>query len=343
MADAPGNLGWTGVRLWETTDPVLGGDETAVSNVPLNQLASRDLFLRSEIDEIKSALASQTNGGRLSISATNPTPTAFRQNSRIVYWLPYASSSVALWTGTIWEIYAIPSGGLQLSTAAWAAPQTRDVFVYWDGVSQSLNLETRTWANWRLLSERGYNLELFQGVWVLGSDRTRRYLGTVFNSPQSTLAQTGIHDDENITDLWNVNNQVEKTIGYVTDSSLFQVGYQTPRIAKGDGSATFDFFRLVTGLPNEIVEIHGISQNVNLTSAYYHLTWEGFDDRVASATTPKVFGVPQLTASDAYGIVRTTAIFRSRGTQVMYLLDARGVSGANPNVQIVRALAKWRY
>lgn len=345
MVDAPGNLGWGGVRLWEVTDPVQGGDATAVSNVPLNQLASRDQVNRDEIAELRSALAAQINGGRMTISASDPAPVPpFRANSKIVYWLPYSSNRIALWTGSAWEIFEIPLSGLQINTASWATPQTRDVFAYWDNVAGQIALETRIWANPNRIADRGYVIEDFQGVKVLQSNRTRRYLGCIYNSAQSTLATPGIHADQNMVDYWNVDNQIERVLVYATDETLVTIAHATPRIAKG--AMAFDFFRLVTGDPLQVIRMSGCGQLINGTSvnnAFYNLNFGAFNDRVSDPSAARVYAGTQITASANAGLVGTEAYFYAQGAQTLYLQDFKSATGADPRVQFVRAGMTWRY
>lgn len=332
----------------EVSDLALGGNETNSPNRQYKSLAQRDNFLLKELNELKSALASQTNGGRLSIDATNPTPNEFRRNSNIVYWLPYNSSQIALWDGTTWDVWQIPSGGLQVDTSAWAPPQTRDIFVYRNPVGGTLGLETRTWADYKNVSGRGYVIENFQGVPVLATDRSRRFLGCVFRSAQSTLGSPGIHDDLNIVDLWNVTNQVEKSLLFSTSTDTETVTYTTPRIAKavtGTGALNFDFFRLVSGNPNQPIQMFGIGQLVGAETggSFYGIEFAQFADRQSVSTTAPE-GVPiQINASTRQGLAVASCKVYNRGTQTYYIRDYRGTTGTAPSVSLVRGDCIWRY
>lgn len=344
MTDLSEDSIWNRVVRIETTDAALGGNETNQPNLANKQLANRDLFLFDQIAEIKSSLASSINGGRLTIDPVNPTLDVFRQNSKIVYWLPYKSRQIALWTGSAWDIFEIPSGGLQVDTQGWPTPQTRDIFVYYNSVTQAIALETRTWGDANQIANRGYVIENFQGVNVLQSDRTRRWIGCIYNSAQSTLGTPGIHEDANICDLWNVDNQVSRYMSFSTDNAVATISHTTPRIAKS--AFTFDFFRVVSGDPSQIIRMSAAGQLLNGTSTnsgFYSLRFSGFNDRVSSATAASVFTPNQISASANAGLVTNEGFAKNRGAQTIYLQDFRSGLGNDPTVQFVQSGMIWRY
>jgi hypothetical protein len=345
VVDLSENSVWIPVTRIETTDVALGGNETSQPNLSNKQLVDRTRFLLDQITQLQSALAAQTNGGRLTISSTNPTPLFNRQNSKIIYWLPYTSNQISLWDGAQWVIREIPVGGLQLDTSGWPTPQTRDIFAYWDDVADNIALATRIWGDPNLIANRGYNIENFQGVDVLESDRTRRYLGCAYNSAQSTLATPGIHDDYNIVDIWNRDNQRVKSLAFSLDSPVETVSHTTARIAKG--LLTESFFRLISGDPTQTFDVDALGQLINLTTvdnAFLALEFGGFNDRQSVATAARLFtGSMQLTAAINCGAVPSKGSFLNRGVQCIYLQDYRTSSGANPQLQYLRSSMSCRY
>ncbi len=94
-----------------------------------------------------------------------------------IYLLPYKGERIALYDGTVWSYHSLGANGISIDNAGLAKDQNYDVFVHDN--SGTLALELLIWTAHGAGSSTRTALGVQDGVYVRGSDDTRRYVGTV--------------------------------------------------------------------------------------------------------------------------------------------------------------------
>lgn len=146
-----------------------------------------------------------TNGGRLTLSSTEPVPTSDITAAGTLYWLPYKSDKIALFvTGLGWAVFTVPAAGVSLALTLTAA-QNYDVFGF--AGPGGLNLEVLAWSSHGAgTSTRATSIARQNGVQIKNGDPTRRFLGTIRSSGSNVC------EDSNANRyVWNAENKVVRT------------------------------------------------------------------------------------------------------------------------------------
>ena len=120
-----------------------------------------------------------TNGYRLTPDNADGIPSD--ASFTTLYAVPVRSNQICIWNGVAWQVYTA-SGTPSYTLAARTAGLPFDVFAA-PNVSTFL-LEV---VNWASASARSQALAKKDGVWVKGSDITRRYVGTVLPDSATTF------------------------------------------------------------------------------------------------------------------------------------------------------------
>lgn len=142
----------------------------------------------------------QVCNGRL--TGTSGNPDTDTNSTTTVYFTPYLGNFVALYTGSTWLAYTFTE--LSLSLSGLATSTNADIFLYVNaGV---LTLQYVAWTN---DSTRASAIALQDGIYVLGSDHTKRYLGTIRNiaSTPGTTTDTAAQRF-----IWNYYNRLDRAM-----------------------------------------------------------------------------------------------------------------------------------
>lgn len=143
-------------------------------------------------------LPAQMTSGRLTLSPTDPIPTADVASSPTLYLLPYQGNQILLYNGTSWVFHTIPPGGVSRDNTLLAANRVYDVFA--QEVGGAITLGVQIWTN---DTTRATPLAQQDGVYVNSLDATQLYLGSV-----RTNAATEYQDDNAGRWVWNYYNRV---------------------------------------------------------------------------------------------------------------------------------------
>ena len=251
MVDLSENLGWVPIPRTETADVLLGGDELNAPNFALVRAASRDKWLRDELEartgNDAAAIESFNNfrdigqasiaQGRLTLDSGNPLPGSDLSGEGTLYYTPFEGDLVSLWNSaeSRWDITEFTERSLSLS--GLAANANYDIFLY-DNLG-ALTLQPVIWANNGAgTSSRASAIVRRNGVWVKSADN-RRYLGTIRTRNISGQCD----DNQRNRFVWNAANRRPRAV-YLVDnvSHAYTAGYRAYR------ASTANRFQAVFGL-----------------------------------------------------------------------------------------------
>ena len=220
MVDLNSDLGWVGVTRVETTDVALGGNEINQPNLANKQLASRDKWIRDQLealvglgdttaqdsfDSFKTAGLASIAQGRLTLASGDPEAISDQLAATTLYYSPYVGDEISLWNATDsrWDVYQFTETYLSLSGLAQAT--NHDLFRYDSG--GSITLQAVPWTSSAAgSSSRSQAISRRNGVYVKTSDN-RRYLGTL-----RTRVTGQTEDSRQNRFLWNAANRIRKTL-----------------------------------------------------------------------------------------------------------------------------------
>ncbi len=290
----------------------------------------------------------QLAGGRLSASSSEPVPTTDITNTTL-YYLPYKSKEVSLWdsSSSAWSIANIGTGvsfsnaTLDLDGAAIDEDENYDVYLYDDSGTSRLGL-----MKWSGDTSRQTGKEPEQdsthGVYVLETDKEKRYLGTVRTILDSSVVK--FTDAEQRRFVWNVDNRVH-VVGLVNASSLWTLSYNQTSWRVFDNDATRWRLRQVVGLPQPIdATIHIHLWNVSGGGAYHNFGL-GYGNGAIPSTPDTINGIQTWSPSDGYHNHYPESAWSctvSEGLNVLQPMEqGQGTSGY-VQIQSVNTFFQWR-
>lgn len=138
---------------------------------------------------------------RLTVAQGNPVPNFDLIGVNTLYLTPYVGNQISLYNGKGWE--TLSSAEVSLNIAAITGTiLPYDVYCYNNaGVP---TLEVVAWTN---DTARAVALSVQGGVYVKGTDSTRRYLGTIRNTAAGTL-----EDSSRRRFIWNYYNRCQRDL-----------------------------------------------------------------------------------------------------------------------------------
>lgn len=163
-----------------------------------------------------SDLPIHTCGLRLTLTSGTPVTTADVTGATTIYATPYISNQVYLYTqptsGTtsVWTAYNTAELSLALGTLS-SATKPYDVFIQ-DNAGTLQLTKSNAWTS---ATARSQALAQQNGVWVLGSDTSQRYLGTFYPTATTTTEDSGISGTAVANRfLWNMYNRVPRAMQF---------------------------------------------------------------------------------------------------------------------------------
>lgn len=175
-------------------------------------------------------------GGRLTLTSGTPVTTSDVTGATSIYYTPYVSNVISLWTGARWQPIEFSEYTLALGTLTSGKPY--DVFAYLS--SGVLALEMLAWTN---DTTRATAITIQDGRYCKSGDKTRLYLGTFY-----TTATTTTEDSQANRYLWNMYNRAAKAQASAVGTS--HTNQNQSRLWNG-GSGTLPRCQLVVGLGTE--------------------------------------------------------------------------------------------
>lgn len=197
-------------------------------NLVLSTTNQRPTFMRygANVRQVGPILSSQTLGndvadGRLTLTSGNPVVDT--SSSATVYYTPYIGNRIDLYDGvSAWS--RLTFSELSLSVAA-TANGVYDIFAYNNAGVVTLELGTA----WSTASTRAAGLSRQDGVLVLGSNTTRRYLGTI--EVQSNLC----HDRTDARACFNYYHRLPRPVSITeTPDTSWPYNSAVWRVANND-------------------------------------------------------------------------------------------------------------
>jgi hypothetical protein len=151
-------------------------------------------------DIIRASKNLQAANGRLTYAPGVPLPTSNITNAETLYFTPYSGNEIGLYLGGEWELFTFSELSMSLSGMQREIPY--DIFIGAD--KSGLYLYKYVWGS---ASARLIELTYQDGIPVLSSDRSLRYLGTI------ALNADGQGEDSDSGRLiWNQYNRVARPL-----------------------------------------------------------------------------------------------------------------------------------
>jgi hypothetical protein len=175
-------------------------------------------------------------GGRLTLTSGTPVTTSDVTGATSIYYTPYVSNVISLWTGARWQPIEFSEYTLALGTLTSGKPY--DVFAYLS--SGVLALEMLAWTN---DTTRATAITIQDGRYCKSGDKTRLYLGTFY-----TTATTTTEDSAANRYLWNAYNRAPHAQASAVGTS--HTNQNQSRLWNG-GSGTLPRCQLVVGLATD--------------------------------------------------------------------------------------------
>lgn len=315
MANVTESDGWVNVTLPTNTELALGGNETNFPGRFFRELASRDKWLRSQIESVQGAdvTAQQSFArsntlnmasiaqGRLTLASGDAVPSADQTDETTLYYTAHDGDLVSLWSdaNSRWDVHQFTERSLDIS--GLPANANYDIFLYDN--SGTLTLQAVAWSDSGAgTSARASAISRLNGVWVKTSDN-RRYLGTI----RTALVAGTCEDSQKRRFVWNVQNRVQRRMFFELDLvTLYTYASTTWRAWNNDlGNG----FYVVSGMPTPItvIAVHnansaGVGGEPNIVV--------GFNQTNAFDNTKALFFNGQLSNNDTTGLmaIRSEAV-----------------------------------
>lgn len=236
-------------------------------------------------------------GGRLTLTSGTPVTTSDVTGATSIYYTPYVSNVISLWTGTRWQPIEFSEYTLALGTLTSGKPY--DVFAYLS--SGALACEVLAWTN---DTTRATAITIQDGRYCKSGDKTRLYLGTFY-----TTATTTTEDSAGKRYLWNAYNRAPKaclsaegashTNGSAVarqwnngsgtlPTSRFINGYEVGSVLCG---GTYRISALGTVSPNSLGYLYLNGSNVSMEPNQHFAPYSsdiGFQGWMASTIAPRI-------------------------------------------------------
>lgn len=201
------------------------------------------------IDLLHTLIGPQPPCARLTTESGVPVSTSDRTAQGTIYWTPYNSSRVWLYTGSKWTPYVLTEISLALTVTSG---KNYDVFVYDNSGTLTLELS----AAWTNDTTRADALALQNGMYVKSGATTRLHIGTIRASGANVIA-----DSKANRYLWNRFNKVTRALVRI-QATNHTYTVATYRYWNNDTANKFEF---VIGEIGESISVS--SQENSYTSA----------------------------------------------------------------------------
>lgn len=184
-------------------------------------------------------------GGRLTLTSGTPVTTSDVTGATSIYYTPYVSNVISLWTGARRQPIEFSEYTLALGTLTSGKPY--DVFAYLS--SGVLALEMLAWTN---DTTRATAITIQDGRYCKSGDKTRLYLGTFYTTSTTTTEDSGGGTTTQTGGkryLWNMYNRIARPMA-VFDSAAWSYASTTYRQANAASGNKVEF---IVGLAEDEV------------------------------------------------------------------------------------------
>jgi hypothetical protein len=209
------------------------------------------------------------NGFRLTLQSGAPVSTSDQTAASTIYACPYKGNQIALYTGSVWQVYS--SSQFSLALSGLTAGRPYDVFCYSN--SGTPTLEVLAWTS---TTARATALTYQDGVLVKSGDATRRYLGTFH-----ALTATTTEDSARQRLLWNYYHRVRREMRVVETASTWNYTVATARQVNNNTNNQLNY---ICGLVEDGVSFEARHAATNTGANVSIVTSIGLDSTTTSAT-----------------------------------------------------------
>jgi hypothetical protein len=174
-----------------------------------------------------------------SLYTITPAPAVDKTGTEI-YFVPYKGSKIGLYDGTAWKMYSFTERVLSLSGCT--ANTNYDVFAYLS--SGVVTLERLAWAS---DVARAIPVASTNGIYVKGTDLTRRYLGTFRTTSAGTT-----EDSKTKRFVWNYYNRLPRELRKLAVPPTWAYTTAAWRVWNADAT---NMVEIVTGFREDAIEL----------------------------------------------------------------------------------------
>jgi hypothetical protein len=190
-------------------------------------------------------------GGRLTLTSATPVTSADVTGAGTLYYAPYRSNVVSLYTGSLW--LGMPISELSIAVPA-VANQVYDAFIDYNAGTPALTLTA--WAN---DITRGTALAYQNGRLVLSGTATKRYVGSV-----RTVTASQLNDSVLLRHVSNYYNRIPRTLVATDANGSWTYTTATVRQARGSAANQVDVLVGVAEVPLDLIlKVGGVNDAAN--------------------------------------------------------------------------------
>lgn len=211
---------------WRAANPILASGEPAFeTDTQLFKIGVGGASPYMSLPYINTGNTTAIPGGRLSI-VQDPDGTANNSStvgSGILYYCPYTSDKIVLWSGSAWLPYTF-SNATALNLGGLNAGKVYDIFAY-----QSNGTVMLTAVQWLSPVSRSVGLAREAGILVRAGVVAHRYLGTIYTIEGTAAGASQTMDSFSGRYVYNCYNQLERLM-FVADytSHVYQTSSWRP-------------------------------------------------------------------------------------------------------------------
>lgn len=221
--------------------------------------------------------------GRLTLTSGTPVTTSSVTAATTVYFTPFLGNRITIYNGTSWDLLSFTEKSVSVP-ATTVTPF--DIFGYSN--SGTLALEAVNWTN---DTTRATALSMQDGVYVKGTDTSRRYLGTA----RTTAVSGQTEDSSSKRFLWNSCNRLPRPLLAQTNTDSWSYSIATWRSINNNTTAGIGRLEYVVGQAVEPIPVENFMSN--LINASYGFTSEGIGTNSTSANSADLYGGAQAYTS----------------------------------------------
>lgn len=202
-------------------------------------------------------LAASLCGGRLTIISGDPygSSASTSQQGSTLYFTPVGQNgAIGLYNGSSWDIFPLTEISISVPTSGYMW----DVYVYNNSGTPALEFSAAWSASGVGTGAAGTRTDALgsqDGIYVKGSDHTRRYIGSIWSQPGGVSDCSGGNGVIGARLVWNFYNRIKKYIyiNYEYNTSWTPDGLSTFRAVKGN---TSQLAYVVCGVRGELFDAH---------------------------------------------------------------------------------------
>lgn len=247
----------------------------------LDQLAERTTDL-----EGSSAGTPGQCQGRLTLSSTDPAPSADQTAKTTLYFLPHKGNRLSLYESSVWAQKTIPDAGVSIAIPA-TTDTNYDVYLYDNAGTLTLDLTA-----WTDATTRATALVKQHGVWVKTGATSRLYLGTIRTTGVSGQCEDSV--DRRL--VWNNYNRILRKLLHIETTNTW--AYTTAAFRAMNNSAA-NAIEICYGLSEDMFECNVVGNYTTSSGVASHGI--GVDSTTTNSATLNGTGASTAGSHNAAG------------------------------------------